>query len=113
MEYVAIGCFIQYIQPTRSHVANFLGLVYAKSQCALKYIKGPKKAVRFGNQEIHLKPTTPKNMIGTGTKAGLILRAVRKIGKENISDEMIEHIQSQLEARVQKQIKKQAQYAPE
>jgi RNA-binding protein YhbY len=51
-------------------------------------------------------------MIGAGTKAGLILHALRQIGKENISDKMIEHIKNQLEEKDLKQIKKQAQYAP-
>ncbi len=52
------------------------------------------------------------SVINIGTKAGLILHALRQIGKANISDEMIEHIKSQLEEKDLKQIKKQSQYAP-
>jgi hypothetical protein len=76
------------------------------------YTNGPKKTIRFGKQVIVLKPTTPKNMIGAGTKAGLILHALRQIGKENITQEMISHIKNQLVDKDLKHIKKQALYAP-
>ena len=76
------------------------------------YTNGPKKTIRFGKQVIVLKPTTPKNMISAGTKAGLILHALRQIGKENITQEMISHIKNQLEDKDLKHIKKQALYAP-
>jgi hypothetical protein len=101
------------VQPTGAYAANLLGL---SSQIPMKielYTNGPRKLIRFGKQQILLKPTTPKNMIGAGTKAGLILHAFRQIGKENLTDEMIEKISAQLDEKDKKQIKKQAQYAPE
>jgi hypothetical protein len=100
------------IQPTGSYAANLLGL---STQIPMKielYTNGPKKTIRFGKQVIVLKPTTPKNMIGAGTKAGLILHALRQIGKENITQEMISHIKNQLVDKDLKHIKKQALYAP-
>ena len=100
------------VQPTGAYAANLLGLSTQIPMRIELYTNGPKKTVRFGKQEIILKPTTPKNMIGAGTKAGLILHALRQIGKENISDEMIKQIKSQLVEKDLKQIKKQAQYAP-
>jgi hypothetical protein len=100
------------VQPTGAYAANLLGLSTQIPMRIELYTNGPKKTVRFGKQEIILKPTTPKNMIGAGTKAGLILHALRQIGKDSISDEMITQIKSQLEAKDLKQIKKQAQYAP-
>ena len=100
------------VQPTGAYAANLLGLSTQIPMRIELYTNGPKKTVRFGKQEIILKPTTPKNMIGAGTKAGLILHALRQIGKEKISDEMIKQIKSQLVVKDLKQIKKQAQYAP-
>ena len=100
------------VQPTGAYAANLLGLSTQIPMRIELYTNGPKKTVRFGKQEIVLKPTTPKNMIGAGTKAGLILHALRQIGKENISDEMIKQIKNQLDEKDLKQIKKQAQYAP-
>ncbi len=100
------------VQPTGAYAANLLGLSTQIPMRIELYTNGPKKTVRFGKQEIILKPTTPKNMIGAGTKAGLILHALRQIGKENISDEMIKQIKSQLVEKDLKHIKRQAQYAP-
>lgn len=100
------------VQPTGAYAANLLGLSTQIPMRIELYTNGPRKTVRFGKQEIILKPTTPKNMIGAGTKAGLILHALRQIGRENVSDEMITQIKSQLEEKDLKQIKKQAQYAP-
>jgi hypothetical protein len=51
-------------------------------------------------------------MIGVGTKAGLILHALRQIGKDNVTDEMVVRIKSQIEEKDIKPIKKQLQYAP-
>jgi hypothetical protein len=100
------------VQPTGAYAANLLGLSTQIPMRIELYTNGPKKVVRFGKQEILLKPTTPKNMIGAGTKAGLILHALRQIGKENVSEEMMVHVRKQLEEKDLKQIKKQALYAP-
>lgn len=100
------------VQPTGAYAANLLGL---STQIPMKielYTNGPKKKILFGKQEIFLKPTTPKNMIGAGTKAGLILHALKQIGRKNVTDDMIEHIRKQIEQRDIKSIEKQAQYAP-
>lgn len=100
------------VQPTGAYAANLLGLSTQLPMRIEFYTNGPKKTIRFGKQEILLKPTTPKNMIGAGTKSGLILHALRQIGKDNVSVEMINHIKKQLDEKDLKQIKKQAQYAP-
>jgi RNA-binding protein YhbY len=51
-------------------------------------------------------------MIGAGTKAGLILHALKQIGKDNVTDEMIKQISSKIEEQDIKHIKKQIQFAP-
>jgi len=100
------------VQPTGAYAANLLGLSTQIPMRIELYTNGPKKTIRIGKQEIVLKPTTPKNMIGAGTKAGLILHALRQIGKDNGSLEMIEQIKSQIEEKDIKHIKKQIQFAP-
>ncbi len=100
------------VQPTGAYAANLLGL---STQIPMKielYTNGPKKTIRIGKQEIILKPTTPKNMIGAGTKAGLILHALKQIGKDNVTDEMIKQIRNKIDEQDIKHIKKQIQFAP-
>jgi len=100
------------VQPTGAYAANLLGLSTQIPMKSELYTNGPKKRIRFGKQEILLKPTTPKNMIGAGTKAGLILHALRQIGKDNVTTEMIDRIKGQITIKDIKQIKIQARYAP-
>ena len=100
------------VQPTGAYAANLLGLSTQIPMRIELYTNGPKRNIRFGKQEIILKPTTPKNMIGAGTKAGLVLHAIRQIGKENVNTEMIEQIRSQVEEKEIKHFKKQIQFAP-
>jgi hypothetical protein len=100
------------VQPTGAYAANFLGLSTQIPMRIELYTNGPKRKIKFGKQEIILRPTTPKNMIGAGTKAGLILHALRQIGKDNVTIEMIQQIRSQLEEKDIKHIKKQVTFAP-
>jgi hypothetical protein len=100
------------VQPTGAYAANLLGLSTQIPMRIELYTNGPKRKIKFGKQEIILRPTTPKNMIGAGTKAGLILHALRQIGKDNVSIEMIQKIRSQLEEKDIKHIKKQVTFAP-
>jgi predicted transcriptional regulator of viral defense system len=100
------------VQPSGAYAANLLGLSTQIPMRIELYTNGPKKTIRIGKQEIILKPTTPKNMIGAGTKAGLILHALRQIGKDNVTDEMIKQIKSKIEEQDIKYIKKQIQFAP-
>lgn len=55
------------VQPTGAYAANLLGLSTQIPMRIELYTNGPKRNIRFGKQEIILKPTTPKNMIGAGT----------------------------------------------
>ncbi|MDA0686286.1 MAG: DUF6088 family protein [Bacteroidetes bacterium] len=100
------------VQATGAYAANLLGLSTQIPMRIELYTNGPRRKIRFGNQEIILKPTTPKNMIGAGTKAGLILHALRQIGQNNVTDEMINQIKSKIIDADIKHIKKQIPYAP-
>jgi hypothetical protein len=100
------------VQVTGAYAANLLGLSTQIPMRIELYTNGPKRKIHFGKQEILLKPTIPKNMIGAGTKAGLIFHALRQIGKDNITIEMIEQIKSQIEEKDIKHIKKQIHFAP-
>lgn len=111
IEAIKISDAIQ-VQPTGAYAANLLGLSTQIPMRIELYTNGPKRKIKFGKQEIILRPTTPKNMIGAGTKAGLILHALRQIGKNNVTIEMIEQIRSQLEEKDIKHIKKQITFAP-
>jgi hypothetical protein len=76
------------------------------------YTNGPKKTITFGRQVLVLKPTTPKNMVGAGTKAGLILHALRYIGKDDVTPEVIEQLKKHCSPSDLKSLSAQARFAP-
>lgn len=100
------------VQPTGAYAANLLGLSTQTPLRVELFTNGPRKRIRYGRQEILLKPTTPKNMVGAGTKAGLILHALKHIGRDNVTEEMIEGIKTRLQPSDVRHIEKQALYAP-
>jgi hypothetical protein len=100
------------VQPTGAYAANLLGI---STQVPLRIeflTNGPKKRIQVGNQEIVFRPTTPKNMVGAGTKAGLILHALRYLGNENVTPAVLVQIKGQLSESDFPDIAKQAQFAP-
>ena len=69
------------VQVTGAYAANLLGLSTQIPMRIELYTSGPKRKIHFGKQEILLKPTTPRNMIGAGTKAGLIFRLLNLLNQ--------------------------------
>lgn len=100
------------VQPTGAYAANLLGLSTQVPMKIQLYTNGPKKTINFGRQVLVLKPTTPKNMVGAGTKAGLILHALRYIGKDDVTPEMVERLKIQCSPSDLKALKAQARFAP-
>jgi len=48
--------------------------------------EGPSRTVRIGNQTVTLKHVAPSKMIGAGTEAGIVIQAVRSLGKKGIGE---------------------------
>ena len=100
------------VQPTGAYAANLLGLSTQVPMKIQLYTNGPKKTITFGRQVLDLKPTTPKNMVGAGTKAGLILHALRYIGKDDVTPEVIEQLKKHCSTSDLKSLNAQARFAP-
>lgn len=81
-------------QPTGAYAANLIGLSEQVPGRVVFLTNGPSKKIIIGNQEICFRTTTEKNMYASGTKVGLVIQALKNLGKE--------HIDSVAEARVQK-----------
>ena len=50
---------------------------------------GANRIVQVKNQQIVLKRTTPKNMATAGNISGLVIQALRYLGKNHIDDKVI------------------------
>lgn len=61
------------VQATGVYSANLLGLSTQIPMRIELYTNGPRRKIQYGKQEILLKPTTPKNMIGAVLQLSLAL----------------------------------------
>ncbi len=60
-----------------------------------------------------LRHTTPKNMALAGQLSGLLIQALREIGKENMTTERIEHLKRIIPLNRRQELLKDIRLAPE
>jgi hypothetical protein len=100
------------LQPSGAYAANLLGL---SDQIPMKVVfltDGPSKIVRLGKQEIILKRTTPREMATAGRISGLVIQALRYLGKGYVDPPVIAQLNKHLSDDDKKQLIKDISYAP-
>jgi len=100
------------IQPSGAHAANLLGL---SEQVPLKLVyltDGASRRIQVGRQEILLKRTTPKNMATAGRISGVVIQALRHLGRRNVDDETVIALRRRLSPVDRRQMLKDATLAP-
>lgn len=100
------------VQPTGAYAANLLGLSTQIPMRVELLTDGRRKVIRYGKQEILLKPSSPRNMAAAGTKTGLIIQALRYLGQRQVNDTVLRKIAEQLNDRDRKQMLKHRLHAP-
>lgn len=102
-----------HIKPSGAYAANMLGL---SDQIPAKIVfltDGPGRKLRFGNQEILLKKTTPRNLAAYKKGSGKLIQALKFIGKNQITEFHIEHLKRSLDETKKAQLQKDRIFAPE
>jgi len=100
------------LQPTGAYAANILGLSEQVPTRIVFLTDGPSRRVKFGQQEIVLKGTTPRNMATAGRKSGTVIQALRHIGRRNVNDKTLALLKRQLTKQDRAQLLKDLRYAP-
>ena len=98
--------------PTGAYAANLLGLSEQVPAKIVFLTDGPSRTVRIDNQEIRLKQTTPRNMGPAGRTSGLVIQALRHLGKEHINEGVIQTLRQKLSAGDKAQLLKDLGFAP-
>ncbi|MCG8483130.1 MAG: type IV toxin-antitoxin system AbiEi family antitoxin domain-containing protein [Clostridia bacterium] len=78
--------------PTGTYALNALGL---STQVPLNLVfltDGAARIIKIGNRTIKLKKTTPKNLLAKGKISVLVIQALRKIGKNNVTEDELKMI---------------------
>jgi hypothetical protein len=60
------------------------------------YTSGSTRTLKIGNMSVKLKHVNPNKLIGAGSTAGLVLSALRYLGKENVTIAVIKKIKKNI-----------------
>ena len=100
------------LQPSGAYAANLLGL---STQVPMKvgYLTdGRKGKVQIGKRQIILKNTTPRNMATAGRISGLVIQALRHLGRKNVDQQIIAQLGRRLDEDAREQLMQDIRYAP-
>ncbi len=100
------------IQPSGAYAANLLGLSEQVPAKVIFLTDGANRKVKVDSQEIILKQTTPKNMATAGRVSGLVIQALRYLGKDHVDDKVIDTLTQRLSPEDRRQLMKDIRYAP-
>ncbi len=100
------------IQPAGAYAANILGLSEQVPAKVVFLTDGPSRTVKIGATTIQLRRTTPKNMAMAGRLSGLLIQALRELGKKNMTTERVEHLKRILPIEKRQELLKDIRLAP-
>jgi len=101
------------IEPTGAYAANILGLSEQVPAKVVFLTDGPSRTVKIGLTTIQLRRTTAKNMAMAGRLSGLLIQALRELGKENVTTERLEHLKRILPIDKRQELLKDIRLVPE
>jgi len=85
------------IIPTGMQALNLLGLSTQVPMKVVYLTDGAQRNIFIGNQSIKFKKTSPRNLATKGEISGLVIQALREIGKGNVSSEQLSIINELLQ----------------
>ena len=100
------------VQSSGAYAANLLGLSEQVPARIVFLTDGTPRRIRFRNQEIVLRRTTPRNMTTAGRISGTVIQALRYIGKERITPAHRQTLARRLSAAEKQQLLKDRVNAP-
>jgi hypothetical protein len=100
------------LQPAGAYAANLLGL---SDQVPLKIVyltDGSPRQLRLGRQQIVLRRTTPRNLATAGRISGLVIQALRHLGRDHVDASTVSQLRRTLSAPDRAQLARDAHLAP-
>ena len=85
------------IVSTGDYALNRLGLSTQVPMNIIYLTDGTARKIKIGNYTIVFKKVAPKNVAAIGEISRLAIQALKTIGKENVTEEQIRHIQTVLQ----------------
>ncbi len=98
--------------PSGALTANLLGLSNQVPAKVVYLTEGISKRIRIGKQEIVFKTTTPKNMATADTFAGIVIQALKHLGKEHVDATTVAKLKKRIGKDERLSLQKYRRYAP-
>jgi hypothetical protein len=100
------------LQPAGAYAANALGLSEQVPAKVVFLTDGPSRTVQIGPATIQLRRTTPRNMEAAGRLCGLLMQALRELGREQVTPKQIDHLKRTLPADKRRELLRDLRLAP-
>lgn len=100
------------VQPSGAFAANLLGLSEQVPALIVYLTDGRDKNLKIGKRTIKFKRTSNKAMAVAGTTSGLVFEALKFIGKDNLSEQMISKIRKKLTEKDKAKLLIDMKFAP-
>ena len=101
------------IIPTGVLSLNKLGLSSQVPVNLVYHTDGSARTVKVGNRNIVFKKASPKNLAVIGNISGIVIQALREIGKDNVTDDEIQKILNHLKNEELYRLEHDIKLAPE
>jgi hypothetical protein len=101
------------IQPAGAYAANLVGLSEQVPGRIIFLTNGPSKKVKIGKLEILFRTAREKSMHAAGTRVGLVIQALKNLGKSHIDSVARKRIQRFLKDTTSQERNKNLKYAPQ
>ena len=100
------------LQPTGAYAANMLGLTEQVPMRVFFLTDGPERKIKLGKRQITFKNTTPRNMATAGRISGLVIQALRWLGKVHVDKDILQQLRTRLDEDAKKQLLADVRHAP-
>ena len=100
------------VQPSGAMAANLLHL---SLQVPARYVfltTGTAKKFKLGKTTIEFRPATPKALAGAGTLSGLVVQALKYLGKNHITDDVVRKLRGLLKTEDKKALRDLIKFVP-
>ncbi|MGI6393988.1 MAG: DUF6088 family protein [bacterium] len=100
------------ILPSGAYAANLLGLSTQVPAQIVFLTDGASRTIKIQGYTIKFRRTTPKNMAVAGRISGLVIQALKHIGKDHIDQSVLETLKNKLSDSDKEQLSKDLVFAP-
>lgn len=101
------------LQISGDYCANILGLSEQVPAKIVFLTDGPSKKIKIGNFTMQFKHVRPSSLIGAGSMSGMIIQAIKYLGENNISFDIIQKIKNKISEKNKIELNAHKMYVPD